>query len=144
MKTAEQKAVDIYSDGYNCAQAVLGAFCEDLGLDLPAALKLANGFGGGFRCGEVCGAVAGAVMVIGLKHGFHVKGDFTQKGICYNKTAEFNERFTLENNTLICRDLLGLDVWSKDEVIHQKAVELCKTLCPKFVASAARILETII
>ena len=53
---------------------------EGLGVDATKAMKLANGFGGEVRCGETCGADAGAVMVIGLMCGFHVQGDFKQKG----------------------------------------------------------------
>jgi C_GCAxxG_C_C family probable redox protein len=67
MSVREARALKLFSDGnkYNCAQAVLGAFCEESGLDINIAFKLANGFGGGIRCGETCGAVSGAVMAIG-------------------------------------------------------------------------------
>ncbi|MBQ8793490.1 MAG: C_GCAxxG_C_C family protein, partial [Clostridia bacterium] len=65
MKNSE-KAVKLFTDGYNCAQAVFGAFAEDLGFDEKTALKISAPFGGGFgRQREVCGAVSGMLMAFG-------------------------------------------------------------------------------
>jgi len=40
-------AVAKFMSGYNCAQAVLFAHCDELGLEKNAALKMACGFGAG-------------------------------------------------------------------------------------------------
>ena len=38
MKTGHaDKARELFNDGYNCSQAVLGAFAEDAGLDVKTA-----------------------------------------------------------------------------------------------------------
>ena len=140
--TREEKAVQYFANGYNCAQAVLGAFCEEAGLDRSTAFKLANGFGGGVRCGEVCGAVTGAVMAIGLQCGFHVEKDFAQKGYCNQKTFEFMEKFKEANSSVLCRDLLGVDIRHPEDHNAPAAQEAHKALCPKLVASAVRILES--
>ena len=42
-----EKAKGIFLEGFACSQAVLTAFCEELGMDKNIALKLADGFGGG-------------------------------------------------------------------------------------------------
>lgn len=64
-------AVQLFKEGYNCSQAVLGAFCDELGMDLETALRLASSFGGGMgRLREVCGAVSSMFMVAGLKFGY--------------------------------------------------------------------------
>ena len=139
--TREEKAVELFANGYNCAQAVLGVFCEEMGLDLATAFKLANGFGGGVRCGELCGAVSGAVMAIGLKCGFYVENDFKQKEYCNQKTFEFVEKFKEENNSVLCRDLLGVDIHCPDDHKNPVAQEAHKSICPKMVASAVRVLE---
>ncbi len=34
-------AVNLFKKGYNCSQAVLGAYCEELGMDMETAMKLA-------------------------------------------------------------------------------------------------------
>ena len=51
---------------YNCAQGVLAAFAEDLGIDEETAFRMGAHFGSGMRMGSVCGAVTGALMVLGL------------------------------------------------------------------------------
>ena len=141
MSAKEEIAREIFSNGYNCAQAVLGTFCEDNGLDTQTALKLCNGFGGGIRCGEVCGAVSGAIMTIGLKYGFYVEKDFKQKDFCNKKAFEFFEKFKEANGSVLCRDLLGIDIHSPGDHDTPEAKELHKTVCPKMVTSAVQILE---
>ena len=42
-----EKAKELFTKGYNCSQAVLGAFAEDLGMDFETAMKLSSSFGGG-------------------------------------------------------------------------------------------------
>ncbi len=62
-----ENAVSRFAEGYNCSQAVLSAYAEQLGVDGETALKIAAGFGGGLgRMAETCGAVTGAFMVLGL------------------------------------------------------------------------------
>jgi len=142
MMTREERAVEFFNNNYNCAQAVLGVYCEDMGLDLSTALKLASGFGGGVRCGELCGAVSGAVMAIGLKCGFHIEKDFKQKGYCNKKSYEFIEKFRETHSSVLCRDLLDIDIRCPDDHTTQTAQESHKTICPKMVASAVRVLES--
>ena len=141
MSTKEKRATELFSNGYNCAQAVIGEFCEEDGLDINTAFKIANGFGGGVRSGDVCGAVSGAVMAIGLKCGFFVEKDFDQKSYCYKKTDEFMKKFKDENGSTLCRDLLGADIRSPDDFAKPETRELIKTICPKMVAAAVRVVE---
>jgi C_GCAxxG_C_C family probable redox protein len=51
---------------YNCAQAVLMAFCEEKGLSSQIAADLTANFGSGMRIGGVCGAMSGGLLVLGL------------------------------------------------------------------------------
>jgi C_GCAxxG_C_C family probable redox protein len=142
MSAKEEKAREFFSNDYNCAQAVLGTFCEDDGLDIKTAFKLSNGFGSGVRCGEICGAVSGAIMAIGLKCGFYIEKDVKQEDFCNKKAFEFLEKFKEANGSLLCRDLLGLDIHSPEDHNTPEAKELHKTLCPKMVTSAVLILES--
>lgn len=136
----EETALELFSCGYNCAQAVTGALCESAGLDLTTALKLANGFGGGVRCGELCGAISGGVLIIGAKCGFSVKGDIVQKEFCNKKTSELVEKFKELNGGVTCRDLLGVDIRHAGD--HKNPLVLMrKPKCKSLVASAVKILE---
>ena len=139
MSLREKRAAELFDSGFNCAQSVVGAFCEDYGIGAREALRLAGGFGGGLRCGEVCGAVSGAVMVIGLKHGQSVTGDAAAKAECSRLTSEFTERFRGKNGTLLCRELLGYDV--RDSGAREKFPGRQKEVCPKAISDAVALLE---
>ena len=66
MGSRTETAIAKFLEGYNCAQTVLYAFCDELQLEKNTALKLACGFGAGMgRNGEVCGAVSGNPCVGG-------------------------------------------------------------------------------
>ena len=135
------KAAELFKNGYNCAQSVLGVFCEESGLDANTAFKLANGFGGGARCGELCGAITGSLMAIGLKCGFYVENDFKQKSYCNKKAYEFIEKFKEEHGSALCRELLGADIRNPDNFNMPAAKESHVTICPRLVRSAVGILE---
>ena len=142
MQIKEDKALELFSGGYNCAQSVLGAFCEDNGLDLDTALKFATGFGGGgMRYKQTCGAVSGAIMVIGLKCGQYIQGDTKTKGYCYHKVHEFLDKFKEKYDTVICGELLEIDKNKELEKELERIKLLFKSICPEFVKSAVQILE---
>ena len=66
-----EKAKALFTEGYNCAQAVFAAFSDVTGIDFETSVKLSSGFGGGMgRMREVCGAVSGMFMVLGTLYGY--------------------------------------------------------------------------
>lgn len=141
MENKKEQAADVFSREYNCSQAVLSVFAEELGMSREDALKIASGFGAGVRTGDICGAVSGAIMALGLKYGHSVQGDSVTKNEMYRLTEEFQKKFIQINSSIICRDLLGYDVSSEDdrEIIMEK--NLFKTICPKMVRDSVGILE---
>jgi C_GCAxxG_C_C family probable redox protein len=126
----------------NCAQSVLLSFAGEVDLDEKDALKIALGFGGGMGMGETCGAVTGAYMVLGMKA--KVKERSIQEIKTETKAAarRFNDLFLEKYGALTCKKLLGVDISTPEgsEMANQK--NLFETICPKFVASAADILES--
>lgn len=102
-------AVDLFKKGYNCTQAVFGAFSEELGLDFTIAIKIASSFGGGMgRLREVCGALTGAFMVAGMKYGYTDTLDRKAKTNHYKLIQNIAKKFKDLNGSIICRELLGL------------------------------------
>jgi len=138
-----EEAVKIFSKDYNCCQAVISVFCEELGLSKDIGLKIATGFGGGCREGEVCGTVTGALMAIGLKYGHYKEGDLETKQKAYAITREFLNEFKRKQGTIICKELLGYDLTIEDELKIIKEKELFDQVCPKFVADAVIMVEEI-
>ena len=51
---------------YNCAQSVVVAFSDVIGLTDEQCYNMAAHFGSGMRHGSTCGAVTGALMVLGM------------------------------------------------------------------------------
>lgn len=136
-----QKAIQLFNSNYNCSQAVLAAFAEDLGLDTPTALKLGAGFGGGIGCsGEVCGALVGAVMTLGLKYGSCVGEDKAAKNEMYRKARLLADEFKLRTGSLYCRDLMGFDLSTPKGQAMAKQPSAFER-CDGFVSIAAEILE---
>jgi C_GCAxxG_C_C family probable redox protein len=144
MKHSE-KATAAFKEGYNCSQAVFSAFSEDLNLEKDLALKVSCGFGGGMaRMGETCGAVTGAFMAIGAKYGKTDIADDAARAKTYAKVSEFVEEFKLRNNTIVCKELIGCVLSTPEGAKIASEKNLHSTVCPKFVADAAEILEKIL
>jgi C_GCAxxG_C_C family probable redox protein len=123
----------------NCAQSVLTAFCEELGLDRAMALKLARGFGGGMaRGGKTCGAVTGAYMVIGLHE--ETAGREGTEAV-YTRIVEFNRKFKEIHGSTECKTLLGCDLGVPEELAKARADGFFVKLCPQFVRTAVEVLE---
>ena len=141
MTTKQTLAVGAYNSGFNCAQAVLSAFCDDYGLDKDTAMQLSSAMGGGFRVGEICGAAAGAGVVIGLKYGQHRSGDAEAKQLCYDKTIEYMNAFKAVNGALACRNLLERDISDKKEYEELKLSGVFKSKCSVIISNAVRLLE---
>ncbi len=139
MESKADKAVECFGSGFNCAQSVLSTYCEELGLDKNTALKLALGLGGGMgKLGEVCGAVSAAFLVIGLKHGSFTAYDLETKEKVYQLVQDFEKQFSERNETILCRELLGLDLRNCDKEKRQAQTKL---VCPKVIKDSAEILE---
>lgn len=139
MSKKVEKALKLHDSGFNCAQAVVGAFCEDFDADEKTLMKLAGGFGGGMRCGEVCGAVSGSVMVLGLKYGQDTASDKASKDKCYQITSEFMKEYVKRKGTILCRELLGYDI--RDPEARKRFPGRQKEVCTKAIEAAVLLLE---
>lgn len=141
--TKKEKAMELFRQGYNCSQAVFGAFAEDLGLNFETAVKISSSFGGGMgRMREVCGAVSGMFMAAGLKCGYCSPSDTHSKTVHYKLIQELAAEFKNKNGSIICRELLGLEGKDNNYVPSERTKEYYKKRpCAELVADAAEILE---
>lgn len=136
-------AKSLFTQGYNCSQAVLCAFAQELGMDTDMAARLASSFGGGMgRMREVCGACSGMFMAAGLKYGGYDPLDNAAKAAHYKRIQELAQRFRENNGSIICRELLGLSVKTDSPVPEKRTEEYYKKRpCGDMVADAAAILQ---
>jgi len=140
-----QDAVQNFKQGFSCSQAVLAAVSEPLGLDRERALKIAQAFGGGMaRMGLTCGAVTAAMLAIGLKHGRTRPEDEEAKEKTYSVAHDLLRQFQARHGSIVCRELIGVDLSSPEG--HKLGEErgVFENLCPRFVSDAVEILEQIL
>ena len=98
-KRAEQAAD--YKKKFNCAQAVIMAFKEEIGLSEENLLAMGSGFGSGMGGMEAtCGALCGAAMAMGFLN----KSGQPTKLLTSEMLAEFKEKA----GATICKDLKGI------------------------------------
>lgn len=136
-------ARELFGEGYNCAQAVFVAFSDDTKVDRETALLISSSFGGGMgRLREVCGALTGAFMAAGILFGYTDSKDDEHKAMHYELIQELARKFKEENDSIICRELLGIDVQIDNPVPDKRNKEYYqKRPCADLVESGARILE---
>ena len=101
------KAMELFVEGYNCAQAVAVAFCDITGLDEKTTARMVSPYGGGMgRLREVCGAVSGMFFVLGYLYGYdNADADETKKEL-YGRVQDLAGQFREKCGSIICRELL--------------------------------------
>ena len=101
------KAVELFKSGYNCAQAVAGAYAELFGMEENSALRAVEGFGGGIgRMRLTCGAVTGMVFLCGLKYSKGTAGDIETRTLIYDTVRKMAKEFEQMNGSIECAVLL--------------------------------------
>jgi C_GCAxxG_C_C family probable redox protein len=139
----KQRAMKLFREGYNCSQSVFGAFFDEYDLDIEQALRLSSSFGGGMgRLREVCGAVTGMFMVAGLKYGYSNPDDDIGKTEHYTRIQFLAKEFYNQNDSIICRELLGLDEGIDSPVPEKRSDTYYETRpCEELIGRAAEIME---
>ena len=142
----KENAVKLFTQRFNCSQAIFSAYRQEDKLDEVTALKLATVFGAGVAGTghELCGAVCGALMALSMKYG---RGDLESadaKTKTYNLARQFMTEFTARNGSCICEQILGINIGTVEG--HRKAQQarLFETKCVDVVKSAADILDELL
>ena len=137
------RAYELFHEGYNCTQAVVGAFADVIGMDFDAAVRFGSGFGGGMgRLREVCGTFSGAVIVINVLYGYSDPKNVQAKAELYARIQELAAKFRQDNGSIICKELLGLSKPEGSPVPEARTAEYYKKRpCPELCRMAAGILD---
>ena len=144
--TYKDKAIQLFMEGANCAQAVFGAFAPMLGLEHRFALRLAAPLGGGLgRQREVCGAVSGMCLVAGALYGYDDVQSPEKKAAHYRLVQELCDAFRARFGTIICRELLDEPRTAQFFDPEPRNEEYYRTRpCARQVGVAAEIIEAYI
>lgn len=141
--TKKEVAMDLFSQGYNCSQSVVLAFADLLPVDKTTLARLSSSFGGGMgRLREVCGCVSGMFIVLGLLYGFDSGETGVEKSIHYERIQTLAHQFEESNGSIICRDLLGLNIKHDSPKPEDRTTQYYrKRPCRDLVGEATEILE---
>lgn len=113
-------AKKLFSEGYNCCQAVVLAFKDEIGLDQSDLEKLSIGLGGGLaRLRLTCGAVSGMAIVLSA-----LKSDGKDKLAIYELIRRAVADFESEVGSIICAELLdGVPIKNKGTGIPEERTQ---------------------
>lgn len=135
-----QRASELFLKGYNCAQAIAGAYASKVGLTEEQGLKMSACFGAGVAgTREMCGVLSGALMILGLAKGWD-KSD--SKVEAYRQAKLILAEFEREFSTVKCRDLLTISKARFSDTPSERNAEYYKSRpCLGLVEYAADLLE---
>ena len=106
---APQRSLELFKSGYFCAESVLQAIAENLGIQSDLIPKIASGFCSGIaRTGGMCGAVSGAIMGINLAAGRSAPSESLERS--YSLTQKLISQFERQHGSVNCRQLMGCDL----------------------------------
>lgn len=139
-----EKARELFLEGYNCSQSVVGAFADLFDMDMVTAMKFSEGLGGGMgRMRLTCGAVSAMSLIAGLKLSKGAPKDLKTRTEVYTAAREMAEEFKKKNGSIICSELLGAALPKDNGAAPEERTEQYykKRPCPDCVADCAEIIE---
>ena len=143
--TTQEKAIQSFQSGMNCAQSVVTAYADRLNFDPDLAAGLSCGFGGGMgRLQQTCGALTGAFMVLGIHNSRKYTDRAELKNVTYTQVRTINEKFRQKQGSTDCRSLLGCDLLTDDGMQYHKDTNQSKTICEKCIAASIELLDEIV
>lgn len=130
MTERAERAQSLHNKGYNCAQAVVCAYCDLFGLDEETAYKMTEGFGLGMGMMDTCGALSAAFMLAGMQGSKGTEHPGETKAQTYKTTKMLAAAFREKNGTYLCRELKGI------------ADGKMRRSCPGCIEDACSLIET--
>ena len=125
-----------------CTQRVCLHFSTRLGLAEAQAARMGTAFGSGMGRAETCGCVSGALLVLGLLYGADAVGEPISDEL-RKRVALFEERFLEQQKSLLCKDILGVDISCSKGMETAMAQGIISSTCGPLIAATCAILDDI-
>lgn len=140
MSTKSEYALSLFTNGYNCAQSVLIAMADEIGIDNRMAFRIASGLGGGVgRSQNICGAINAGAIVLSMKFGKHAAQSSQGKDAVAKLVGEFVGHCQKMLGTVQCEDLLQLDALNVEE---SKKEGIKPNICTDAVVKVTELVES--
>ncbi|WP_320169276.1 C-GCAxxG-C-C family protein [Maridesulfovibrio sp.] len=132
----KNNAREYFQEGYLCAESILLAGAETLGIKNPAIPAMATAFcSGTSRTTGTCGAYQGSLLLISLLHGRqHPEQDLDY---CYALAQEFTTWFETRFGSTNCYKLCGCDFREDRDRIKFQKDGIKENICYPLVEDAA-------
>jgi C_GCAxxG_C_C family probable redox protein len=127
IEEAAKRSREHFMSGYYCAESVLLAVSEAMGVETDLIPKIATGFCSGMgRTGNQCGALSGGILGISLFTGRSEPGDTVDKN--YAKVRELINTFENKFGSTSCFGLTGCDLSTEqgqNSFYEQELIDKC-------------------
>ncbi|MEM3615489.1 MAG: C-GCAxxG-C-C family protein [Candidatus Methanomethylicia archaeon] len=138
-------ASNYMKNGYACAESVLLAVTEKIGLKNEIIPKIATGFCAGIgRIGDICGAISGGIMCIGIRYGRNKPNENEAYEKCMEKARELILRFHEKYGEIHCEKLIGLRLLDQRDREKYRMENFKEKYCSGIVEDVAKIVMEII
>jgi len=142
MTTKQETAIDAFRSDYNCAQATLMAFAQEVGMDLETAQRISAGFGAGMgQLQQTCGTVTAAYMIFGLFNSQFVRDNAERKAVTYEMIREFSEKFEQIHGSTQCKSLLKVDLNTEEGLNQARENNLFQNICENCIQTSIRLIH---
>lgn len=107
-RNRKQQAIQLFNERYNCAQSIMLAYSDLVGIDEDIAFRISSGFEGGIaKLGKTCGTLNASIMLLSLKYGETTKLDVDSKMKRRKIIRDFVKEFMRNHNKGInCTEIL--------------------------------------
>jgi len=124
-------------EGFLCSESVLLSLSDAFNVISDVIPQIATGFGAGIgRHGEICGALTGAIMGLGLRFGRSHPSQTPEGSSPYAYSQTMMNLFIARFGHIRCKDLLGLDISSKEGLQAYRKQNLWQNKCRDFIQIA--------
>jgi C_GCAxxG_C_C family probable redox protein len=140
-----EKASDYMKKSESCAQSILKAFMDQLGIGDPLVIRSAGAMHGGMLSSRVCGVHTGGLMVLGLLVG----REDLEEGLdglfpIVMPAQDLFQRLTARLGSSSCKELTGVDftdLGKAMEFLNSPDKEKCVDLVADGAEEIARFLQ---
>lgn len=140
MTERAKRALQLFAQGTNCAQAVLQAYGDLAGLTEEQSSLLAVGLGGGMgRLRQTCGAFSAAVLLCGALEG-EDGGKPENRVAVYKRVQAMYDSFVAKTGSNNCGELLGR---TREEPVPEARTKnyYATRPCTKVILAACQVIE---
>jgi len=135
-------AVELFKQNYSCAQSILIAFADEVGIDDKQAFKIGAGLGGGIgRKQYICGAINAGAIILGLKHGNYSSNDTQAKDNLSKLVGNFVDECELKLGGSQCLELIKIDLGNEEMRNYASSSGFFDRVCNNAVEQTAIILQ---